>query len=72
MTEFPDSEFRSFFFTGDSITQELDTPVDLFNSISNLSGNPRNSSLAAFASITFMLGNKYSEECVIMPADWNQ
>lgn len=68
ITEFPDSEFRNFFFTGDSVTQELDTPVDLFN---GLSGNPKNSSLAAFASIT-MLGNKYSEECVIMPADWNQ
>lgn len=72
MTEFPDSEFRSFFFTGDSITQELDTPVDLFNGTNSLSGNPKNSSLAAFASFTFMLGNKYSEECVIMPADWNQ
>lgn len=69
MTEFPDSEFRDFFSTGDSVTQELDTPVDLFN---GLSGNPKNSSLAAFASLTFMLGNKYSEECVIMPADWNQ
>lgn len=67
--EFPDSEFRSFFFTGDSVTQELDTPVDLFN---GLSGNPKNDFLAAFASLTFMLGNKYSEECVIMPADWNQ
>lgn len=28
--------------------------------------------LAAFASLTFMQGNKYSEECVIMPADWDQ
>lgn len=67
--EFPDSEFRNFLFTGDSVTQELDTPVDLFN---GLSGNPKNSFLAAFASFTFMLGNKYSEESVIMPADWNQ
>ena len=69
ITEFPDSEFRNFLFTGDSVIQELDTPVDLFN---GLSGNPKNSFLAAFASFTFMLGNKYSEECVIMPADWNQ
>lgn len=68
ITEFPDSEFRGFFFTGDSVTQELDTPVDLFI---GLSGNPKNSFLAAFASLTF-LGNKYSEECVITPADWNQ
>lgn len=72
ITEFPDSEFRNFFFTGDSVIQELDTPVDLFNSTNGLSGNPKNSSLAAFASFTFMQGNKYSEECVIMPADWNQ
>lgn len=71
ITEFPDSEFRSFFFTGDSVTQELDNPVDLFNGTNGLSGNPKNSSLAAFASLTFML-NKYSEECVIRPADWNQ
>lgn len=70
--EFPDSEFRSFFFTGDSVTQELDTPVDLFNGTNGLSGNPKNSSLAAFGSFTFMIGNKYSEESVIMPADWNQ
>lgn len=70
--EFPDSELRSFLFIGDSVTQELDTPVDLFNGTNGLSGNPKNSSLAAFASITFMLGNKYSEESVIMPADWNQ
>ena len=69
ITEFPDSEFRNFLFTGDSVIQELDTPVDLFN---GLSGNPKNSSLAAFASFTFMQGNKYSEECVIMPADWDQ
>lgn len=68
-TEFPGSEFRSFLFTEDSVIQELDTPVDLFNSIS---GNPKNSSLAVFAVSTFMQGNKYSEECVIMPADWDQ
>lgn len=54
--EFPDSEFRSFLFTGDSVIQELDTPVDLFNGTDNLSGNPKNSSLATFASLTFMLG----------------
>lgn len=72
MTEFPDSEFRNFLFTGDSVIQELDTPVDLFNGTNGLSGNPKNDSLAAFASLTFMLGNKHSEECVIMPADWNQ
>lgn len=72
MTEFPDSEFRNFSFTGDSVTQELDTPVDLFTGINGLSGNPKNSSLAAFASLTFMQGNKYSEECVIMPADWDR
>lgn len=71
ITEFPDSEFRSFFFTGDSVTQELDTPVDLFNGTNGLSGNPKNSSLAAFATL-IMLGNKYLEGCVIMPADWNQ
>lgn len=29
ITEFPDSEFRNFLFTGDSVIQELDTPVDL-------------------------------------------
>lgn len=69
ITEFPDSEFRNFLFTGDSVIQELDTPVNLFN---GLSGNPKNSSLAAFASLTFMLGNKHSEECVITPADWVQ
>ena len=72
ITEFPDSEFRNFLFTEDSVIQELDTPVDLFNGISSFSGNPKNSSLAAFASFTFMQGNKYSEECVIMPADWDQ
>ena len=71
ITEFPDSEFRNFLFTGDSVIQELDTPVDLFNGTNGLSGNPKNSSLAAFASIT-ALENKYSNECVIMPADWNQ
>lgn len=70
-TEFPDSEFRNFLFTGDSVIQELDTPVDLFNGTNGLSGNPKNSSLAAFAFIR-MLENEYSEECVIMPADWNQ
>lgn len=69
--EFPDSEFRNFLFTGDSVIQELDTPVDLFNGTNGLSGNPKNSSLAAFALFTF-LENKYPEECVIMPADWNQ
>lgn len=72
ITEFPDSEFRNFLFTGDSVIQELDTPVDLFNSLDGLSGNPKNSSLATFASLTFMLGNKYTEECVITPADWDQ
>lgn len=69
--EFPDPEFRNFLFTGDSVIQELDTPVDLFNGTNGLSGNPKNSSLAAFASI-IMLENKYSEEGVIRPADWNQ
>lgn len=72
ITEFPDSEFRNFLFTGDSVTQELDTPVDLFNGTNGLSGNPKNSSLVAFAWLTYMDGNKYLEECVIMPADWNQ
>lgn len=71
ITEFPDSEFRNFLFTGDSVTQELDTPVDLFNGTTGLSGNPKNDSLAAFASLV-MLENKYLEEGVIMPADWNQ
>lgn len=71
ITEFPDSEFRNFLFTGDSVIQELDTPVDLFNGTNGLSGNPKNSSLAAFAWF-LMMENKYSEECVIMPADWNQ
>ena len=72
-TDFPDPELRSFLFCGDSVTQELDTPVDLFNGTNSLSGNPKNSSLAAFASLTtFMLGNQYPEGCVIMPADWNQ
>lgn len=69
ITEFPDSEFRNFLFCRDSVIQELDTPVDLFNGTNGLSGNPKNSSLAVFALLTF---NKYSEECVIMPADWNQ
>lgn len=72
MAEFPSSEFRDFLFTGDSVIQELDTPVDLFNGTNGLSGNPKNSSLAAFASLTFMIGNKDSEESVIMPADWDQ
>lgn len=67
-TEFPDSEFRSFSFTGDSVTQELDTPVDLFNGIS---GNPKNSFLVAFAEFIF-LHNKYPEGCVITPANWDQ
>lgn len=71
ITEFPDSEFRSFLFTGDSVTQELDTPVDLFNGTNGLSGDSKNSSLATFA-LLVMLENKYSEGCVIMPADWNQ
>ena len=71
ITEFPDSEFRNFLFTGDSVIQELDTPVDLFNGTNGLSGNPKNSSLAAFASLTF-LENPYPEGCVIKPADWNQ
>lgn len=71
ITEFLDSEFRNFLFTGDSVIQELDTPVDLFNGTNGLSGNPKNSSLAAFASL-IMLENKYPEDCVIMPADWNQ
>lgn len=71
--EFPDSEFRNFLFTEDSVIQELDTPVDLFNSANGLSGNPKNSSLAAFATITFMEGdNKYLKECIITPADWDQ
>lgn len=68
--EHPD-ESRDFLFTGDSVIQELDTPVDLFNGINNLSGNPKNSSLASFALFTFM-ENKYSDGCIIMPADWNQ
>lgn len=69
--EFPDSEFRNFLFTGDSVVQELDTPVDLFNGTNSLSGNPKNSSLATFASI-IMLENEFLEGCFIMPADWNQ
>ncbi len=67
--EFPDS--RDFLFTGDSVTQELDTPVDLFNGINDPNGNPKNSSLATFASIT-SLWNEYAEDGVIMPADWDQ
>lgn len=69
--EFPDSEFRKFFFTGDSVIQELDTPVGLFNGTNGLSGNPKSSSLAALATITFIM-NEYQEGCVIMPADWDQ
>lgn len=71
ITEFPDSEFKNFLFTGDSVIQELDTPVDLFNGTNSLGGNPKNSSLAVFASL-IMLENKYLEEDIIMPADWNQ
>lgn len=67
--EFPDPEFRNFLFTGDSVIQELDTPVDLFN---GLSGNSKNSSVVLFASLTFMLGNKDPDESIIMPADWDQ
>lgn len=70
--EFPDSEFRNFLFTEDSVMQELNTPVNLFNGTNGLSGNPKNSSLAAFARFTFIQGNKYPEESVIMPADWAQ
>ena len=68
-TEFPDSEFRSFIFTEDSVIQELDTPVDLFNGISKY---PKNSFLVAFAVCTFAEGNRYSGECAITPADWDQ
>lgn len=71
ITEFPDSEFRNFSFTGDSVIQELDTPVDLFNGTNGLSGNPKNSSLEAFA-LLIMSENRYSEEGFITPADWNQ
>lgn len=71
ITEFPDSEFRNFLFTGDFVIQELDTPVDLFNGTNGLSGNPKNSSLAAFASF-IALENKYPEGGIITPADWNQ
>lgn len=69
IAEFPGSEFRSFLFTEDSVIQELDTPVDLFNGISE---NPKSSFLVAFAVITFAQGNKYLDECVITPADWDQ
>lgn len=69
--EFPDPEFRGFLFTADSVIQELDTPVDLFNGTNSLSGNPRNSSLAAFA-----LFNMQEDEdlggSIISPADWDQ
>lgn len=71
ITEFPDPEFRNFLFTGDSVIQELDTPVDLFNGTNSLSGNPKNSSLVTFA-VFVMSENKYAEECVIRPADWNK
>ena len=71
ITEFPDPEFRNFLFTEDSVIQELDTPVDLFNGINGLGGNPKNCSLELFATLV-MLENKYSEGCVIMPADWDQ
>lgn len=70
--EFPEPELRNFLFTGDSVIQELDTPVDLFNGTNGLSGNPKNDSLVVLASLTFMLENKDSEDCVIMPADWDQ
>lgn len=70
-TEFPDSEFRNFLFTGDSVIQELDTPVDLFNGTNSLNGNTKNSSLATFAFLTFM-ENKYPEGSIITPADWDQ
>lgn len=70
--EFPDSEFRDFLFTGDSVIQELDTPVDLFNGTNGLNGNSKNFSLAFFALFIYMAGNKYTEECVITPADWDQ
>lgn len=71
ITEFSNPEFRNFLFTGDSVTQELDTPVDLFNGINSLSGNPKNSSLEFFATLV-MLNDRYSEGCFIMPADWVQ
>lgn len=72
-TEFPDSDFRNYLFTGDSVIQELDTPVDLFNRTNGFSENPKNDALVMFASITFIMGgNKYPETCIIMPADWNQ
>ena len=69
---FPDSEFKKFLFTRDSVIQELDTPVDLFNDTTGLGGNPKSDSFEAFAEFTFMLENKYSEDCVITPADWDQ
>lgn len=69
--EFPDPDLRCFLFTEDSVIQELDTPVDLFNGTNGLSGNPKNSSLVICA-LLVMLENKYSERSVIMPADWNQ
>lgn len=69
--EFPDFELRNILFTEDSVIQELDTPVDLFNGINGLSGNPKNSSLVAFASMIFT-ADKYSEWSFITPADWDQ
>lgn len=72
ITAFPGSEFRNFLFTGDSVIQELDTPVDLFNSTNGLSGNPKNSSLETFALLLFMDENKGPEGCTITPANWNQ
>lgn len=70
--EFPGPEFRNFLFTRDSVIQELDTPVDLFNGINGLSGNPKNSTLVTFAALTSLVGIKYTDQCVIMPADWDQ
>lgn len=52
-TEFPGSEFRSFLFTEDSVIQELDTPVDLFNGIS---GNPKKFFFSSICSSHFYTG----------------
>lgn len=68
-TEFSGTEFRNFLFTGDTVVDELDAPVDLFNGIT---GDPKNLSLAVFAASTFTQGSKYSEESVIYPGDWDQ
>lgn len=65
---FPSSEFKNFLFTRDSVLQELDTPVDLFNGIS---GDPKNSFLVVFATLTYW-ENKNSAECFITPEDWDQ